>query len=175
MARAVRAASARGARGAEWGDWMRRLGRFVRHVRVFLGLSQEELAQLAGVSQGAVSRLEGGRGLATPLLVVMRVLYAMRRAAGAVDAELLTEEARRLLGTDPPYAPQFAPVAPRIGPLLKDPGLEELVRLYRALSPRGRQRLVTTVRTVAAALEDTAGVRGEPPASRRTRSPRLPR
>ena len=54
---------------AEWQAWMRSLGLQVRRVREFVGLSQEQVARTAGVSQGAVSRLEAGRGLGTPLLV----------------------------------------------------------------------------------------------------------
>ena len=64
-----------GGRGAplDWATWIKSLGRQARRVREFLGLSQEQVARVAGVSQGAVSRFEGGRGLATPLLVVMKV------------------------------------------------------------------------------------------------------
>src|SRR5262245_25196597 len=76
------------------------LGRQARRVREFLGLSQEQVARLAGVSQGAVSRLEAGRGLATPLLVVVRLNLAFRNALAQYDPELLSPEARRLLGTD---------------------------------------------------------------------------
>ena len=50
---------------------------------------------MAGVSQGAVSRLEGGRGLATPLLVVMKINAALRRAVSTIDPELLSDDARR--------------------------------------------------------------------------------
>ena len=57
----------------DWSNWMRDLGREVRRQREFLGLSQERLARAAGVSQGAVSRLEAGRGLATPLLVAVKI------------------------------------------------------------------------------------------------------
>ena len=49
---------------AQWKEWMRAFGRQERRIREFLGLSQEQIARLAGVSQGAVSRLEAGRGLA---------------------------------------------------------------------------------------------------------------
>src|SRR5262245_49212375 len=65
-------------RDVEWGEWMRAFGRQERRVREFLGLSQDQLARLAGVSQGAVSRLEAGRGLATPLLVVMKINLVLR-------------------------------------------------------------------------------------------------
>ncbi len=46
-----------------------------RRVREFLGLSQVQLARLAGISQGGVSRFESGRGLSTPLLVVVLLLH----------------------------------------------------------------------------------------------------
>src|SRR2546422_5488972 len=45
----------------DWREWMRGLGRPLRRVREFLGLSQDQVARLAGGSQGAVSRLEAGR------------------------------------------------------------------------------------------------------------------
>lgn len=46
----------------EWREWIRDLGRRQRQLREFLGFSQEQVARLAGVSQGAVSRFETGRG-----------------------------------------------------------------------------------------------------------------
>src|SRR5512143_1415297 len=84
----------------DWREWMRGLGRQARRIREFLGLSQEQIARQAGVSQGAISRLEGGRGLATPLLVVVKLNVAMRRALAAYDPELLSPEARALLDRD---------------------------------------------------------------------------
>jgi len=45
----------------EWRTWMRDLGRRQRGLREFLGFSQEQLARLAGVSQGgATKRLHDG-------------------------------------------------------------------------------------------------------------------
>jgi len=60
----------RSGRLARMDAWARRQ---LRRVREFLGLSQDQVARLAGVSQGAVSRLEAGRGLATPMVVVLKV------------------------------------------------------------------------------------------------------
>src|SRR5439155_19909934 len=57
----------------DWAQWIRELGSRIRHVREFVGLSQEQLARLAGVSQLGVIRLEAGRGLATPLLVRLKL------------------------------------------------------------------------------------------------------
>ena len=87
----------------DWSRWMRALGRQGRRAREFLGLSQEQLAAVAGVSQGAVSRLEAGRGLATPMLVVLKINLALTHALRRVDPTLLNDELKRVLrsGTFP--------------------------------------------------------------------------
>ena len=129
---------------------MRDLGAQVLRIREFLGFSQEQLARLAGVSQGAISRLENGRGLATPLLVVLKTYSALRTALTHVDQEILSPEARQLmvvgahiLGEGVVY-PSFAPT--------HDPGVEELLRLYNGLSQRQRDQLLAVLRAMAAAL-----------------------
>jgi transcriptional regulator with XRE-family HTH domain len=136
----------------DWANWMRGLGQSKRRVRELLGLSQEQLARLAGVSQGAVSRLESGRALATPLVVVMKINAALRRAMAGIDPALLSEEARRLRDAEDRVAPdgtRFEDV-----PLLKDPHLEELVQVYRTVPERRRQKLVAVARAAAAALNE---------------------
>ncbi len=133
----------------DWSGWIKGLGKQARRVREFLGLSQEQVARVAGVSQGAVSRFEGGRGLATPLLVVMKVNAALRSGVSAMDRDVLSEDARALLLLDE-RVPGWNEAAPP--PITKDPELEELVRLYRDLPERQRQRLLTVVRATAAAL-----------------------
>src|SRR4029077_11610448 len=79
VTRSCRAMSGTGATAnwIDWGRWMRGLGEQVLRARDLLGLSQDQLARIAGVSQGAVSRLEHGRGLATPLLVVSKIAAAL--------------------------------------------------------------------------------------------------
>jgi len=133
----------------DWSGWIKGLGKQARRVREFLGLSQEQVARVAGVSQGAVSRFEGGRGLATPLLVVMKVNAALRNAVSSMDSDMLSDDARNLLLLNErmPGWNESAPPA-----ITKDPELEELVRLYRDLPERQRQRLLTVVRATAAAL-----------------------
>jgi len=133
----------------DWSGWIKGLGKQARRVREFLGLSQEQVARVAGVSQGAVSRFEGGRGLATPLLVVMKVNAALRKAVSSMDSDMLSDDARNLLLLNErmPGWNESAPPA-----ITKDPDLEELVRLYRDLPERQRQRLLTVVRATAAAL-----------------------
>jgi transcriptional regulator with XRE-family HTH domain len=138
----------------DWPRWMRGLGRHKRRVREFLGLSQEQLARLAGVSQGAISRLEAGRGLATPLLVVMKLNVALKRAFDQIDPALLSEEARRLREIDERTAPESAGSGFEPVPILRDPGLEELVRLYNELPDRQRQKLLTVIRATTDALRE---------------------
>lgn len=136
----------------DWREWMRGLGRQARRVREFLGLSQEQIARLAGVSQGAVSRLEGGRGLATPLLVVVKLNLAMRRALGSYDPDLLSPEAREILLRTELHIPENGKTGFAEYALAKDTGVEELVRLYRGLPERQREKLLSVVRATASAL-----------------------
>ena len=137
----------------DWGRWMRGLGRHKRRVREFLGLSQEQLARLAGVSQGAISRLESGRGLATPLLVVMKINAALKRASASVAPELLSDEARTLKLIDDRIAPDDGGF--RDVQILEDQHLEELICLYRQLPERHRKRLVSVARATADALAES--------------------
>jgi transcriptional regulator with XRE-family HTH domain len=131
---------------------MRGLGRHKRRVREFLGLSQEQLARMAGVSQGAISRLEAGRGLATPLLVVMKINGALKREFDQFDPALLSEEARKLRESDDRMAPESTGGGFEEVPLLRDSGLEELINLYHGLPERQRQKLLAVVRATSGAL-----------------------
>lgn len=81
----------------DWRRWMAKLGTEVRGLRHALDLTQEELAALAGVSQGAVSRLETGRALATPLLVVVRVHLALLERARSLRRVVLSSELTAVL------------------------------------------------------------------------------
>lgn len=56
---------------------MQRLGHHVRRTRELLGLTQDQLATMAGTSQAAVSRLELGSALGTPYLVVLAIQSAL--------------------------------------------------------------------------------------------------
>lgn len=133
---------------------MRELGRQIRRVREFLGLSQDQVARLAGVSQGAVSRLEAGRGLATPMLIVLKVHLVLARALSAFDPALLDDQIRETLGLGGLMAGAPAPPAGENGahPITRDRDLEEMVQLYRSLSERQRRTLVAVVRATANSL-----------------------
>lgn len=133
----------------DWAGWIKGLGKQARRVREFLGLSQEQVARVAGVSQGAVSRFEGGRGLATPLLVVMKVNAALRSAVSAMTPDVLSVDARRLLELEEPVPGQENGHAP---PISANPDLEELVRIFHDVPERQRQRLLAVMRAAANAL-----------------------
>ncbi len=139
---------------ADWREWMRGLGRQLRRVREFLGLSQDQVARLAGVSQGAVSRLEAGRGLATPLVVVLKVHVVLTRALRALDPGIPEDQVRTTLGLEsliglPTGAGAYVPL-----PITRDQDLETLVQLYRSLPERQRRTLVAVVRATASSLGD---------------------
>src|SRR5213593_3817122 len=122
----------------DWREWMRGLGRQLRRVREFLGLSQDQVARLAGVSQGAVSRLEAGRGLATPMVVVLKVHRVLTRALRAFDPAIPDEEVRATLGLERLIAPPTDSGSREPLPITRDADLEMLVQLYRTLSERRR-------------------------------------
>jgi len=143
----------------DWPVWMRDLGRQLRHVREFLGLSQEQVARLAGVSQGAVSRLEAGRGLATPLLIVLKVHLVLTRALSGLDPDIMDDEMRagmHLGGLVPP-----TPGADALGRITKDPELDELVQLYRSVPERQRRTLVAVLRATARSLSRPTSVEAD--------------
>ena len=83
--------------GQVWRQWMRDFGGHVRRVREFLGLSQQQLAHEARVSQGAVSHFESGRGLSTPFLGILKINIALARALKTVDQALISDDVRRFL------------------------------------------------------------------------------
>ena len=136
---------------APWKEWMRAFGRQERRIREFLGLSQEQIARLAGVSQGAVSRLEAGRGLATPLVVVLKINLAVSRALGQLDPVLLNDELRRAMNFQQSISPPLSDAGKAV-PVTSDPNIETLVRLYRGLPERQRQTFVSVMQATATAL-----------------------
>ena len=136
----------------DWAAWMRELGRHKRRARELLGISQERLARMAGVSQGAVSRLEAGRGLATPLLVVLKIDLAMREVFAVMDPELLSPEAQRLTAATNWHGPHPNGGSLRDAPLLKEAELEALINLYHKLPARQRGKLVAVVRATVTAI-----------------------
>ena len=150
---------------ADWREWMRGLGRQLRRVREFLGLSQDQVARLAGVSQGAVSRLEAGRGLATPLIVVLKVHMVLTRALRTFDPALRDDDVRGALGLEGLIAPPNGTAAREPLPITRDADLEMVVHLYRTLPERQRRTLVAVVRATAGSLSDATPAAGELKAS----------
>jgi transcriptional regulator with XRE-family HTH domain len=145
-----------------WRAWMRDFGSHIRRVREFFGLSQEQLARSAGVSQGAVSRFESGRGLSTPLLVVLRINMALARAFtghGSVPpSDDVTRFLRHMEFLELPPEPG-APPAPGGVPFQKihltpDLDLERLIRLYNDFPAARRKALMRVVDAAAQALRD---------------------
>jgi DNA-binding XRE family transcriptional regulator len=133
----------------EWREWMRDLGRQIRRGRELLGFSQEQLARLAGVSQGAVSRLETARGLATPTLVVLRVSRVLAGELGKVDPAVMDPDLRNMRSI---LQPSDAVVA-EAGTVGADPHLEELMEIYRRMAPAQRPAMLAILRAAVSALK----------------------
>jgi len=133
----------------EWREWMRDLGRQIRRGREFLGLSQEQLARLAGVSQGAVSRLETARGLATPTLVVLRVSRVLAGELGKIQPGVMDADLRTMRSVLSPSDELMV----ETGSLRADPHLDELMDIYRTMPPAQRPALLAILRAAVAALK----------------------
>ncbi len=145
-------ACAEGNGATDWAQWMRDLGRRVRRIREFVGLSQQELGRITGFSQGAVSRLEMGKGLATPFLIVAKVHLALEGVLRALDPTILSDEMRRMIAGEAFIALPSRGVATATASIAKEPEFEELIQLYRGLSARQRQTFLCVARATARSL-----------------------
>ena len=138
-----------------WRDWMIALGARVRHLRELVGLSQEQLAKQVGVSQGAISRLEMGRGMNTPLLLALRVYAGLTTALREVDPLLLTADARALIAQFEALqlpGEEDTSTQPAAYSLLVVPEFEQVVRLCSRVPAVRRVAFVKVVQALAAAL-----------------------
>jgi DNA-binding XRE family transcriptional regulator len=140
-----------------WKEWMRQVGRHNRRVREFLGFSQDQLAARAGVSQGAVSRFESGRGINTPFLAILRIHLAIAHALRALDPAILDDQVKKFLNHMEFFCvpgPPGCPPAPAGVPvpdiqLTADPDVEHLVRQYRAMPEANRRAFIAALTSLA--------------------------
>jgi transcriptional regulator with XRE-family HTH domain len=143
----------------DWTGWMRALGRQNRAIREFLGLSQEEVARRAGVSQGAVSRLEAGRGMSTPLLVVMKVGRVLSKAMVALGPDVLRRDVHRIAAMPIPLAEEAGDNGDFDTEAETDPELAELLALYGSVLPGQRHALVNLLRATSESLASPPSAR----------------
>ena len=66
-------------------SWNKRTGKALREAREAAGLSQEQLATAAGVSQPYLSNVERGNGVSTETLASFRSVIAGQSTGGTTD------------------------------------------------------------------------------------------
>jgi transcriptional regulator with XRE-family HTH domain len=130
-----------------WPALWHRLARQCRDLRHLCGVSQETLAAAAGVSQGAISRLESGRLHGFPVTTVTRVFAALAALTVPVDAAIPAEMLAALN-----LVRAVLPTLDTLPAPPLDPELAELVRLYQALPQRHRHVVLEVLRALAAHL-----------------------
>lgn len=134
----------------DWRAWMRGFGATVRRARDLAGLTQGELADRAHISQGGVSRLEGGRGTAVPLRSVMSVLGVLAESLRSMPPGSVPDDVLWLIGV-PQLAPWSSPTDTQ--PSAGDPLLNALVERHRAMTPAERVVFVHAALSLADALQ----------------------
>jgi transcriptional regulator with XRE-family HTH domain len=131
----------------EWREIVSALATTVRQVRKLLGWTQQQLADHAVCSQGAISRLEAGHCANVPFHSVVVVLRTL--AAGAAELQVpLSPTAAQLLA----FAPSLNGGFHAIEPL--DPDFAYIAQTLQHLPPRHRPGFLAIVRAAAAALGD---------------------
>src|SRR5262249_3095009 len=108
----------------------------------------------ARVSQGAVSRLETGRGLATPLLIVVKINLALLVELRKLDAVVPDADLCRARGVSDLLRGPEGTLDPET--VLPDPMFSAFVRLFRETSERHREGLLTIMRAACIALRESA-------------------
>jgi transcriptional regulator with XRE-family HTH domain len=137
---------------------MKELGATVRRMRELLSLSQGQLAEIAHVSQGAISRFELGLGLSTPWTIAVKIRVALAARLRQVDPEVLTDDARRFLAQTALYQlpdDPFMPPGIESISLLPAPELESIVRTYSRLPREGQKAFISIMAAVAETLAKT--------------------
>lgn len=134
-----------------WGLLIRSLGHHVRALRKLAGLSQEELARHAHVSQGAISRVESGTCRLLPLQTVCQLFAALGTARTSAGATAPAVEA--FLIACATFAEALA-----ISPPPVDPQLRQLLLAYHAMPAAAQRAFVQAVLPLARHLS-----RGKPP------------
>jgi transcriptional regulator with XRE-family HTH domain len=124
----------------DWREFMEALAHDVRAARAALGCSQDDLAERARLSQGAISRLEAGGVLAIPLRTVFQVLTTLAAASGPIDVAV-PALIRSLIAHTPAHA----------GEVL-DPALAALLFVLHDLDPRRRAAVLDAALAIARAL-----------------------
>lgn len=133
----------------DWPALVVALGADVRRLRELLGWSQDRLARVAHVSQGAVSRLEYGRGLHLPLLTAWKVIDALAASLVVLEwADAAAPRTRALLSLTVGLAED--------DPAVLDPHLTALVAAFHRVPERRRALFVAAVVPVATALTDVS-------------------
>ncbi len=130
--------------------WMESLGQHIRRTRDFLGLTQGQLATLAGTSQAAISRLENGGALGTPYLVVLAVQRALSDALRHFGRDGWQQNAARYLA-HPSVLSEAESEAAQPGHDTDEEWLR-YVSAYRGAPPTVRSHLVVVVEAVASVV-----------------------
>jgi len=128
----------------DWCAWFRNLVQQTRALRELLGLSQDRLGTLAGVSQASVSRFERGTAQGTPAIVMLKVAVALARQCRADDHTRLAEPLVRILDDIEELVPVRA--VGELPMIARDPQAEQLQILFRAVPPRAREAVLSIVR-----------------------------
>jgi len=136
----------------DWQSRIRAFGEQVRRVRKLAGLSQEELARAARVSQAAVSRLERGTGTSPPLVLVLKIVHVLSAALGA-GAHGPGETLEDALSGGRWFAVLLEDREPGTAPA-PDHALDGLMRLYRDLPEDQREIVVRLAQAIASILRD---------------------
>jgi transcriptional regulator with XRE-family HTH domain len=152
-------------------DLIHDLGKWTRKVREFLHFSQDRLAKLAGVSQGAVSRVEAGRGKATPLLTFTKINQVFAKALSELEPSMLSDEVRAMLDRAR-YMAKPVPEERQASPLmLVDPVLTRLISTYQTLPERERRGFLSVLDATATSLSRQPEGMPESPVQRAARTP----
>jgi transcriptional regulator with XRE-family HTH domain len=128
----------------QWQEVVTALGTTVRDVRKLLGWTQQQLADHAICSQGAVSRLETGQCAAVPFHTVVVVLRTLAAGAAALDIPL-SPTTQQLLAFAPSLNGEFVVIDP-------DPHLVYIAQRLQHMPRPVRAHFLAIVRAVAAAL-----------------------